>query len=144
MFLFKNKKLVITFFIVAIIVFWGSISVQASTNILKSENVVEIGTQALTAGANAGFSGDITIGDVVGYVIKGFIALLGIIFVFLLVLDGYKWMMAGGDEEKVREAKDGIMRAVIGIIIVVSAYAITYFVFTNLPGSGSGIEMNQK
>lgn len=71
---------------------------------------------------------------VIAMVIKGFLGLLGIIFIILLIIAGQKWMTAGGEEEKVNEAKDTIRRAIIGLIIVAAAYAITYFVFSNLPG----------
>ncbi len=86
----------------------------------------------------AGFDLTATIGSVVAAVIKGFIALLGVIFVVLIILAGYKWMNAGGEEEKVREAKDTIRHAIIGLIIIIAAYAITEFVFTHLPwGAGT-------
>ena len=70
---------------------------------------------------------------VVAKVIQAFLGLLGIIFVVLIVIAGNKWMNARGNEEKVEEAQDTIRRAIIGLIITVSAYAITYFVFSNLP-----------
>jgi hypothetical protein len=41
-------------------------------------------------------------------------------------------MTAGGDEQKVTKAKDSIRRAIIGLIIIVAAYGITYFVFMAL------------
>lgn len=89
--------------------------------------------------SGAGFDASTTVGSVMAAVIKGFIALLGIIFVVLIILAGNKWMNAGGDEEKVREAKDSIQRAIIGLIIIIAAYAITEFVFTHLPwGAGGG------
>ncbi len=72
------------------------------------------------------------VASVIAMVIKGFLGLLGIIFVILLVIAGQKWMTAGGEEEKVNEAKDTIKRAIIGLIIVVAAYSITYFVFKSL------------
>lgn len=81
----------------------------------------------------AGYEANINIGQVVAAVIKGFLGLLGIIFVVLIVIAGNKWMNARGNEEKVEEAQDTIRRAIIGLIITVSAYAITYFVFSNLP-----------
>ena len=88
----------------------------------------------------ANFDTSATIGSVVAMAIKGFIALLGVIFVVLIILAGYKWMNAGGEEEKVREAKDTIRRAIIGLIIIIAAYAITEFVFTRLPwGAGTGV-----
>jgi hypothetical protein len=54
---------------------------------------------------------------------------------------GYKYMTAGGNEEKTREAIDSIRRGIIGLIIIVSAYAITYFVFNSMDwfgGAGGG------
>jgi hypothetical protein len=50
---------------------------------------------------------------------------------------GYNWMTAAGDEQKVEKAKDTITRAIIGIIITVSAYAITYFIFKYLDQMGT-------
>lgn len=73
----------------------------------------------------ANFDTSATIGSVIAAVIKGFIALLGVIFVILIIIAGNKWMNAGGEEEKVREAKDTIRRAIIGLIIIIAAYAIT-------------------
>lgn len=79
-----------------------------------------------------------TVGDMAAIVIKAFLSLLGIIFVSYIIYAGYKWMSASGDEEKVRAAKDTLQRAIIGLIIIIAAYVITYFVFTNLPGGPGG------
>ena len=68
--------------------------------------------------------------------IKAFLGLLGIIFLVLIIYAGFLWMTAQGDEEKVTKAKDTITRAVIGLVIIILAYSITYFVFSNLPGEG--------
>jgi cytochrome bd-type quinol oxidase subunit 2 len=133
--LINYKKIFIILFVCGILIS-GGLSVEAGFLNPSTGGVIDGFSQNVAN--TAGFDESGTIGGVMSYVIKAFLGLLGIIFVSLLVLEGYKWMMARGDEEKVREAKDGIMRAVIGIIIVVSAYAITYFVFSNLPGGGSG------
>src|SRR3989339_689175 len=68
----------------------------------------------------------------VGTVVKAFLSLLGIIFIILVIYGGYKWMMARGSEQEVEAAKNIIQRAIIGLIIIVAAYAITAFVFTGL------------
>jgi cytochrome bd-type quinol oxidase subunit 2 len=73
-----------------------------------------------------------TAAEIVATVIKAFIGLLGIIFVVLIVASGYNWMTAGGDEAKITKAKNTISRAVIGLILILAAYSITYFVFSNL------------
>ena len=64
-----------------------------------------------------------------------FLSLLGVIFMILMILAGYNWMTAGGDEEKITKAKDTIRAAIIGLIIVVAAYAISVFVISRLWGT---------
>ncbi len=63
-----------------------------------------------------------------GTIIQAFLSLLGIIFIILILYAGYNWMTAGGDEEKIRKAKDTLWRAIIGLIITVGAYAIWNFI----------------
>ena len=72
---------------------------------------------------------DSTISNTLAAIIKVFLGFLGIIFIILVIWAGYNWMTAGGNEEKVTKARTTIFRAVIGLIIIVSAYAITHFVF---------------
>lgn len=64
----------------------------------------------------------------IGGLINVFLGLLGIIFLVMVVFAGYQYMMAGGDDEKTKKAKKLIANAVIGIIIVVAAYAISSYV----------------
>jgi len=58
--------------------------------------------------------------------------LLGTICVVLMVYAGFKWMTAGGNEDQAGEAKKIIYAAVIGLIIILSAYSITRFVMTKI------------
>ena len=66
--------------------------------------------------------------QIISTIINAFLGLLGIIFVILMLYAGFLWMTAAGNEEKVSQAKKLIMSAVIGIVIVMSAYAIASFV----------------
>jgi hypothetical protein len=66
--------------------------------------------------------------ETVGGVIQAFMGLLGIVAVVIILLGGFKWMTAGGEEEKVTEAKKLIISGVIGLVIIMSAYAIATFV----------------
>ena len=79
-----------------------------------------------------------TIVELIGLVIKGALSLVGVIFLLLIVIGGFKWMTSGGNADKVKQARQTIFNAVIGVIIVVAAYAITYFIFDVLLGSGGG------
>lgn len=59
-------------------------------------------------------------------------SLLGIVAVVIVLIGGFTWMTAGGDEEKVGTAKKYIYSGVIGLAIILSAYAIANFVITQL------------
>jgi hypothetical protein len=65
-------------------------------------------------------------------IIQVALGLLGIIAVILVLVGGFKWMLAGGNEEKVGEAKKLISAGVIGLVIILCAYAIATFVLTSL------------
>lgn len=73
--------------------------------------------------------------DTVAAVIKAILALVGTVFLVLTIYAGIMWMTAQGAEERVTKAQDIIKASVIGLIIIMSAYAITYFVTKKLGGA---------
>lgn len=78
--------------------------------------------------------------ETLGMLINVLLGLLGIIFLVLVIYAGFLWMTAGGDEKAVGKAKNIIITAVIGLVILLSAYAISSFVLDQLisaTGSGS-------
>lgn len=72
---------------------------------------------------------------VAGTIIRGFIVLLGILFLGLALYAGYLWMTARGKEEQVKKAKDILEESVIGLIIMLAAYAITNFILSKIIGA---------
>lgn len=75
-----------------------------------------------------------SLSEIIGAAIKAFLSLLGVIFLVLMIYAGFHWMTAQGDEQKVEKAKNTIVRAIVGLVIVVGAYAIwafikSYFIF---------------
>jgi hypothetical protein len=88
-----------------------------------------------TFGQKAGYNVQQTnVQLLVGKIIGAISALLGTVFVVLIVYAGFLWMTAQGNEEQVGKAKKMIVNSVIGIAIVLMAYAITSFVIAALPG----------
>lgn len=67
--------------------------------------------------------------DVAVRVIKVMMTFLGIIAVVIILLGGFKWMTASGAEDKVEEAKNLIVAGIIGMVIILSAFAIVNWVF---------------
>ena len=71
----------------------------------------------------------------VGNLINVLLGTLGIIFVILVIYAGILYMTASGDDTKVKKAKTLLTQAVIGMIILVSAYAIASFVLSQIQGA---------
>ncbi|OGH88013.1 MAG: hypothetical protein A3J93_02475 [Candidatus Magasanikbacteria bacterium RIFOXYC2_FULL_42_28] len=69
-----------------------------------------------------------TIGNIIS-VVLGF---LGIVAIVIILIGGFTWMTAGGNDEKVGEAKKWIFSGIIGLAIILSAYAIAQFVVGEL------------
>lgn len=74
----------------------------------------------------------------VARIINVAMGLLGIIAVVIVLYGGFLWMTAAGNEERVDKAKKLIIAGIIGMAIILSAYAIARFVVTSLVNATSG------
>lgn len=119
------KKVVIAILLVNILVVSG---VYAAN--LKDAFDLPLITAAGDSGA--GYSMNASAEAMVGRVIQAVLSFLGLIFFMLMIYSGYLWMMAAGSEEQVTKAKNLIKAAVVGLIIVLSSYAISYFVLQEI------------
>jgi hypothetical protein len=68
---------------------------------------------------------------VITNIIRIVLGFLGIIAVILIIYGGFIWMTAAGNEDRVDTAKKILVSAVIGLLIILSAFAITTFVLNN-------------
>lgn len=68
----------------------------------------------------------------VSKIIRTAMGLLGIVAVVIILIGGFKWMLGGGNEEAVDGAKKMIFAGIIGLAIILSAYAIASFVINQL------------
>ncbi|MFH1412481.1 MAG: pilin [bacterium] len=60
------------------------------------------------------------------------LGLLGIIFVVLMIIGGFRWMTSQGNEEKVTSAKKLLLTASIGLLIILASFAITRYVASRI------------
>jgi hypothetical protein len=80
--------------------------------------------------------GQMEIGQIAARGIKIVLGFLAIIFLGLTLMAGFNWMTASGNEEQIKKAQATLKAAIIGLIIVLAAYTVTYFIFLNLPFGG--------
>ncbi len=88
-----------------------------------------------SAGLPDNIKGQTNLIGVVGLVVKLLLSLVGVFFLGLMLYAGIVWMKSMGASEDVERSKEIIQSAIIGLIIVSAAYAITSFVFSGLSGS---------
>lgn len=100
--------------------------------------------QNLCAGANLNVNtdcnnGGITdaqaqqrINDILHSVINLFSLVVGIVSVIMIIFGGLKYITSGGDSGNVGNAKNTILYAIIGIVIVALAQFIVRFVLTKV------------
>jgi hypothetical protein len=118
-------KLIVLFFALNFLFYSTAANCQESLNRLKDVASGDGGAYSETTDANSFYS-------LLGTIIEIFLSLLGMIFIVLMIFAGYNWMTAGGDEGKVKKARDIITTCIIGLLVVVGAYAIWMYVFRGL------------
>lgn len=95
-----------------------------------TSNLTEVNSQADLGSEN--------LTDTIGKLISALLSVLGVIFLLLIIWAGFTWMTAQGEPKKVDKAKDILITAVVGLIILLSAYAISTFVITQLGTATAG------
>ncbi len=78
---------------------------------------------------------------VIGWYIGIALSFIGILFFVLMVYGGYMWMTARGNDQQTEKAKNIIVNSIVGIVIVVSAYAITSFVQNSIKTTKNPAEL---
>jgi len=126
-----SKKIII-FSLSAVILLSGLL---CFTEIARAVSVDQLG---ISYGAETGLATtDIRI--TVARIVRAALGLLGIVAVALLIYAGFVWMTAGGNDENINKAKKIMINAVIGLAIILSAYAIVSFVMSKLVEATAGL-----
>ena len=90
---------------------------------------------------NSGLPSESNLNDprqVAARVIRIILGFLGILAVVIILFAGFKWMTSGGSEDKVGEAKKMLAAGIIGLVIILSAYALANFVISQLYSATTG------
>lgn len=119
----------------AVAVWWGGQTVLAQTT-------TDLGVDYVAASGLSAQDPRLTVAKI----IRIAFGLLGTIAVVLVIYAGFLWMTAAGNQDKIQRAKDILKAAVIGLAIILSAFAITNFIInqlleaTNGPGGSGSVD----
>jgi cbb3-type cytochrome oxidase subunit 3 len=108
-----------------------SVQVEAKTVIEGFNETVKeglLGGKEVSNGTLAQAGVISSLPQIIGRIVGAGLAFLGVVFLLLMIYGGFIWMLARGNEQEVEKAKNLIQAAVIGLMIVLSAYAITAFI----------------
>ena len=89
-------------------------------------------SSGLTKAAPKELQGATNLNQIIGNLISAVIGFLGVLLFLYLLYGGFLWMTAGGDAGQVKTATAYIRNAIIGLVIIAAAYAISNFVITSL------------
>lgn len=88
---------------------------------------------------NAAFGGTGTpatdLPTAIGNVINVILGFLGVVLLVIVIYGGFLYMTSGGSEDKAKKGVKWIINGIIGLVIILLAYAITDFVVGNLVNS---------
>ncbi|MEK7452347.1 MAG: pilin [Patescibacteria group bacterium] len=82
------------------------------------------------AGGDLGEATSTKLPIVIGKLISALLGVLGIYFVIVILQAGFEYMTSNGSDDKVKEAKKHIVSSIIGMSILVGAYAISNYVIS--------------
>lgn len=122
------KKILLCFSFITFLL----ISSPVQAGMLSPGAVSKINSNTSQLNSTAGYNEGADALTIVRIVITVILSLLATIFLFLLIFAGFKWMTAAGDTEDIKKAKGIIQSAIIGLVITLASYGITYFIFNQM------------
>ncbi len=101
-------------------------------NVCKGVLSAQSGTFAPnTTIADCQETGDNSFGFLVKKIINIFSIVVGAVSVIMIIIGGFKYIISGGDSGGVSGAKNTILYAIVGLLIVLFAQIIIRFILTN-------------
>lgn len=99
------------------------------------------GGGAITCDTNSGTSGNVTsqVGTIAKEVVNVFTIIVGAASVFMIIYGGFRYITSGGSSDKVGNAKNTLIYAIVGLIIVGLAQIVVHFVLSQSASTGGTI-----
>jgi heme/copper-type cytochrome/quinol oxidase subunit 2 len=105
-----------------------------SDGMVDTQEAIQCGTNAASGNQNQKNAGT-NVDNTIRTLINVLSIIAGIIAVIMIIITGFRYITSGGKQESVAAAKNTILYAVIGLVIIALAQAIARFVLTNTANS---------
>lgn len=115
----------------------GLVSVASAEDTTSTSATVTI-SQGLENAGKGTYDSGLTLTEFIGNLIQALLTATGILFLVLTVWGGIIYMTAAGDDTKIKKAKGMITSAIVGLIIIIGAYALTSYVVSALSEASTG------
>lgn len=73
---------------------------------------------------------------IIGNVIRAALGIVGSIALLMMIYGGFMWLTSMGNSEKVEKGKATLIWAVLGLVVIFGAYALTEFILKTIAGGG--------
>lgn len=107
---------------------------QIQSNLCGGVNNLQLGS----TGSCDGNGSQDTFNKIITTAVNVFSVVVGIVAVIMIIVGGFKYITSGGESNNVSSAKNTILFAIVGLIIVGLAQVIVHFVVGHVAGVGSG------
>lgn len=118
----------------------SSVGFLSDTRAAEDPKSTKYGLDTVASAAELNKKSDVPV--IIGGIVGTGLSLVTVIFFILIIYGGIVWMTAHGDESKTQKSRQILLAAGIGMIMILSAYIITTFIFGAIqkgsPGGGSG------
>lgn len=130
----KNKNQIILFGLALIGLIFLAAPAWAQIGPAGQDTLLFLGKTAELGGLTTNSAAPTDPIDIVIVIINTVLGLTGIIFFVQMFYAGFRWMTSSGSEEIIKESKQTIRSAVIGITIVFTAFVMTNFIINRIQG----------
>jgi cytochrome bd-type quinol oxidase subunit 2 len=130
-------KKIFTTFTLSIVLLIGAILpslAYASSTTSRQEVCQGVGVITQTSGCASHKTSGESINSILRLTLNLFSAIVGVIAIFMIIIGGLKYILSSGNSEKTNEAKNSIMYAAIGLVIVALAQIVVKFILNKSNG----------
>lgn len=114
-----------------------AVAVPAAVSAADIGNNLKCGSNLDTTGADCDVTeGATNLNNVITDIVNIFSVIVGIVSVIMIIYGGFRYVTSGGDSGNVSSAKNTIIYAVIGLVVVALAQFIVQFVLDKVTTIG--------